>query len=329
MIDAGLPKVGVVVIGRNEGSQLARGMEALSKEQVPVVYVDSASHDGSPDLVEERHPAVEVVRLRPDRPLGPSLGRNTGFEHLTDSHPEVEYVMFLDGDCEPAPDWLRAGQTFLAQHPDYGIVCGRLRERERERNAYHRLADMEWDGPVGDIRESGGNMMARVETWRDAGGQNPDMPAGEEKEFYRRALGAGWKARRIPDDMAFHDIDMSAFSQWWTRNVRLGHSWSQGAWIHRDPENLRQLASLGLYGLALPSFAFMAALPTLGLSMSSLLAYRRLYRKVREGELEKGRSPEDAQLMAAAVVVGKWAGLVGASKFLFWTLPRGRGGRRA
>jgi len=167
-----------------------------------------------------------------------------------------------------------------------------------------------------------------MRTWRDAGGQNPDMPAGEEKEFYRRALARGWKARRLPVDMAFHDIDMAAFSQWWTRNVRLGHSWSQGAWVHRSPENLRQLASIGLYGVAVPTFAIGGALPTLGLSLMSLLAYRRLFRRVMQDGLAQGHSPEDARLLAGATVVGKWAGVIGVAKFLLWTLPRGQGGRR-
>jgi len=322
------PNIGVVVIGRNERAQLERSLQGLRGLEVPIVYVDSASTDGTQSMVRAHHPDVELVELQPDQPLGPALGRNTGFARLLELHPEIDVVMFLDGDCELAPDWLSAGRAFLTAHPDYGIVCGRLRERDRDRNPYHRLADMEWDGPVGDITESGGIMMARAETWRDAGGQNPDMPAGEEKEFYRRALARGWKARRLPVDMAFHDIDMAAFSQWWTRNVRLGHSWSQGAWVHRSPENLRQLASIGLYGVAVPTFAIGGALPTLGLSLMSLLAYRRLFRRVMQDGLAQGHSPEDARLLAGATVVGKWAGVIGVAKFLLWTLPRGQGGRR-
>lgn len=323
----GLEDLGAVVIGRNEGKQLERALQACLPAAA-VVYVDSDSSDGSPEMVRQRCPGVRLVELSPDEPLGPALGRNRGFEVLTQEHPNLRYVMFVDGDCELVPGWLQAGRSFLETHPEYGIVTGRLRERQRDRNAYHRLADMEWDQPPGDIEASGGIMMARVQTWMDAGGQNPAMPAGEEKEFFRRALSAGWKARRLDHDMALHDIDMERFEQWWTRAVRTGHSWMQGAWIHRDPENLRHLASIGLYGVALPGFAFGGALPSLGLSLTSLLAYRRLYRRVRADRIALGDSAEDARLYAAATVAGKIAGAVGAAKFLLRTLPRGQSGKR-
>ena len=322
-------RLGVVVIGRNEGAHLERVLRSAveAPEASAVVYADSDSTDGSVERVRSRFPEVQVVQLSRDDPLSPALGRNAGFDALVERLPGLELVMFLDGDCELAPGWLGAGRDYLDTHPEHGIVIGRLREREPHKNRYHRLADMEWNRPAGEITESGGIMMVRARTWRDAGGQNPYMPAGEEKEFYLRALRAGWRARRLDADMALHDIDMGRFAEWWTRSERLGHSWVQGLWIHRDRENLRQVASIGLYGALLPGFAVGAALPTLGISLTSLWAYRRLHRRIEADRLCRGDPPEDAKLYATAVVVGKVAGAVGVARFFLRTLPQGRGGR--
>ena len=42
--------LGVVAIGRNEGERLRSCLLALGPQSLPIVYVDSGSTDGSPDL---------------------------------------------------------------------------------------------------------------------------------------------------------------------------------------------------------------------------------------------------------------------------------------
>ena len=47
----------------------------------------------------------------------------------------------------------------LDEHREVAAVCGRLRERHPEQSVYNRLADLEWNGPVGEIRACGGVAM--------------------------------------------------------------------------------------------------------------------------------------------------------------------------
>jgi GT2 family glycosyltransferase len=322
--------VGVVVIGRNEGEHLVRALASIDAQAGAVAYADSESTDDSVARVRERFPAVEVVQMRAaERRLSPSRGRNEGYAALRRRAPDLRYVQFLDGDCELHPRWLGTAARHLHEHPDVGVVAGRLRERDRERNAFHRLADMEWDQPPGEVNDMGGIMMVRVDAWERVGGQNPDIPAAEEREFCWRVIDAGYKVLRLPDDMALHDIDMASLGEWWTRSVRTGHAYAQGWWVHRDRWHLRQLLSYVAYGAALPSAAVGGAPLTLGASLGLLAAYPRLWKRIEQARLARGDTPDDARLYAAASVVGKLAGAMGVAEFFTKTLPQGRGGRRA
>lgn len=321
--------VGVVVIGRNEGEHLVRALGSIGPQAGAAVYADSDSTDHSVALVRERFPSVEVVEMRAGpRPLSPSRGRNEGYAALRVRLPGVRYVQFLDGDCELHPRWLSTAAAYLEAHPEVGVVAGRLRERERDRNAFHRLADMEWDQPPGEVNDMGGIMMVRAEAWDRVGGQNPEIPAAEEREFCWRVIDAGYKVMRLADDMAVHDIDMVSFVEWWTRSVRTGHAYAQGYWVHRDRWHLKQLLSYVAYGAALPGVALGGAPLTLGMSLGLLAAYPRLWKKVEQGRRQRGDDPDDARLYAAAAVAGKVAGAVGVAKFFTKTLREGRGGRR-
>ncbi|MEM9454160.1 MAG: glycosyltransferase [Myxococcota bacterium] len=328
--DAVLPEqLGVVIIGRNEGQLLRRALASVGAEAGAVVYVDSASTDDSVEIVRRYFPDAVIVELSADEPLSPARGRNAGFAALRERLPRLRYVQFVDGDCELHPSWLRAASHHLHHNPQVGVLAGRLRERDRERNPYHRLADMEWDQPAGEVEETGGIMMVRAQAWEAAGGQNADMPAAEERELCLRVSAAGYSIVRLADDMAQHDIDMDQLRQWWTRSVRMGHAYAQGLWIHRDRYHLRRVVSLLAYGVALPSAALAGAVPTLGLSLGLLGRYGHLWRKIEQERRGRGDRADDARLYATANVVNKVAGAVGVARFFTRTLREGRGGRRA
>ena len=107
--------------------------------------------------------------------------------------------------------------TFLEQHPDVGAVCGRRRERFPDRSVYNWLCDLEWEGPAGDVRYCGGDVMVRTEALEAIGGYRDDMIAGEEPEMCVRLREAGWKIWRLDTDMTLHDAAITRFGQWWTR----------------------------------------------------------------------------------------------------------------
>ena len=88
------PRLGCVVIGRNEGERLQRCLRALDPSALPVVYVDSGSTDKS--VQEARARQASVVELDMSRPFSAARARNEGWKRLLAEHPEVDAVQCAD-----------------------------------------------------------------------------------------------------------------------------------------------------------------------------------------------------------------------------------------
>jgi GT2 family glycosyltransferase len=221
--------IGAVVIGRNEGDRLKRCLSSLSSLKC-VVYVDSGSTDGSPQWAADK--GVEVIRLGMNLPFTAARARNSGFRRLQEMAPQLDYVQFVDGDCEVSTQWLPAAAAFLDTHPDVGAVCGRRRERFPERSIYNWLCDREWDSPIGEATACGGDVLIRRRALVAVGGYRDDMIAGEEPELCVRMRAAGWRVWRLDAEMTWHDAAMTQFRQWWIRILRSGYAFALGSHLH-------------------------------------------------------------------------------------------------
>ena len=213
--------VALVVIGRNEGDRLQRCLASLPTDRLLVVYVDSGSTDGSVAFASGQ--GVEVVELDPSRPFSAARARNEGFARCRKLQPDLELLMFVDGDCEVVAGWLDRAARELDDRPDLAVVCGRRRESNPERSVYNRLADLEWDTPIGLAPACGGDALFRVTDFVAVGGFDPSAKAGEEPELCRRLRQAGRKIARIDAEMTRHDLNMTRFSEWWRRQFRVGY----------------------------------------------------------------------------------------------------------
>src|SRR5262249_8254382 len=146
--------------------------------QTAVVYVDSASSDGSRECA--RSLGVQVVELDPTVPFTAGRARQEGFERLLQLDPKVEFVHFVDGDCEVVDGWLGRAGAELRCRRETAVLCGRRRERFPEASVYNRWCDLEWDTPVGEALSCGGDSLARVTALKQVGGFDVSVPAGEE-----------------------------------------------------------------------------------------------------------------------------------------------------
>ena len=215
-------RMGIVAIGRNEGTRLQACLESLLQYALPLVYVDSNSTDDSVALAKKL--GVPTFELDPAKPCCASRARREGFRHLMHDHPDLDTIFFVDGDCQVDPNWLHSAHQFLQDHPEVGAVCGRRREQHPEQSVYNRLCDEEWNTPVGEALSVGGDAVYRCEAYRQAGEFNPTVPAGEEPELCKRMRDCGWKIWRLDEEMTIHNADMTQFSQWWQRQVRTGYA---------------------------------------------------------------------------------------------------------
>ncbi|WP_237062421.1 glycosyltransferase family 2 protein [Microbulbifer zhoushanensis] len=312
-------KLGIVVIGRNEGERLKACLDSLAASAYPIVYVDSGSTDGSAaqaaDMVDS------VVRLDPARPFTAARARNEGAARLLERFPGLTLIQFVDGDCVLDPAWLGRGIMVHEQSPGTAVVCGRRRELHPDASIYNRLCDMEWDTPTGEADSSGGDFLVRVAAFRAVDGFNSDMIAGEEPELCYRLRSAGWRIQRIPHEMTLHDADISRFSQFWLRAKRAGHAYAQGAYLHSGDGRgfrWREVRSIIFYSALLPlALLFLSLL--LGPLLLALLpvTYLALAVRVYLGRRVRKESETraSAAIYATSVVVGKFAQLLGVLEF--------------
>jgi GT2 family glycosyltransferase len=231
---SGLGRLGVVVIGRNEGERLARCFASVRR--IPNrVYVDSGSTDGSIELAGAE--GIEVVELAIPPPFTAARARNAGLVQLLSGHPDLEFAQMVDGDCELQSGWIESGLAVLQGEPSLAAVFGRLRERHPERSIYNALCDDEWNVPVGEAAVIGGPALFRVSALREVDFYNPVMIAGEDTELAMRLRKRGWRLRRIDVEMGLHDAAITRFSQWWSRTRRSGHGYAEMAFLHPDARN--------------------------------------------------------------------------------------------
>lgn len=251
--------VDAVVIGRNEGARLVACLAALRGQVRRVVYVDSGSSDGS--VAVARAAGAEVVPLDMDQPFTAARARNAGLLLLAGAPPD--FVQFIDGDCVLDPRWIAAALRAFARAPDAVVVCGRRRERFPEASVYNRMADREWDTPVGQATACGGDALMRFAAVMAVGGYRDDLIAGEEPELCLRLRRAGGSVWRIDAEMTLHDAALLRFGQWWTRMVRSGHAFAEGADLHgAEPERhwIAETRRALLWGVAGPLVVLAAAL---------------------------------------------------------------------
>ncbi len=308
--------IGIVIIGRNEGERLRRCLESVASADAQIVYVDSGSTDASVEIA--RQMGAVAMELDCTLPFSAARARNAGFDCLLELEPTLQFVQFIDGDCEMKADWLERAAQELERRHEVAVVCGHLRERHPERSIYNRLCQMEWDGSAGEVDACGGIAMYRVTSFQNVHGFNPDLTAGEEPELCLRLRRAGWKIFRLDAEMAVHDANMMRFGQWWRRAVRAGHAYAQGAAIHGcSPERhwVRESLSIWVWGLIIPVMAVLCAGVTGGMSLLLLAGYPLLLGRIYKRMRRRGYSAGDAFCYAGFCVLGKFPQVLGQMQY--------------
>lgn len=222
-------RVAVVVASRDRPAMLRGALEAVLDAVGPddeVVVVDSASMSGETGAVAED---AGVRCIRCDLP-GLARARNAGVAATS-----AEVVAFTDDDCRPRRDWVDA--TWEAfDTPEVGFVAGRVMPEEqldagfavsvKTDTASRRFVGRADPTDIGH----GANFAARRATIEDvrgfdellgAGGR---FRAGEDSDFFHRALRAGWHGVFTPESVVTH-------RQWRSRQeaIRLQYGYGLGA----------------------------------------------------------------------------------------------------
>lgn len=136
-MSAGVPLISVVVPALNEEDAIGKCLTALTAQTAPrdsyeIIVVD----DGSTDRTRERAESFGVqVITQPNR--GAGAARNLGAANA-----QGDLVLFIDGNCEAGPDWIRA-MTAPFSDPNVAGVSGE--KKTRQVGLWARFIQIEFD----------------------------------------------------------------------------------------------------------------------------------------------------------------------------------------
>lgn len=315
-------RAAIVVIGRNEGERLERCLRSLPSGLL-AVYVDSGSTDGS--LSFARSLQVDVIELDMSIPFTAARARNVGWRRLAAIDPELEYVQFVDGDCELNPQWLDNAIKALAAKGNLAAVFGRRREIYPDTTIYNRMCDYEWDRPLGISDACGGDVLFRLTALREADGYSDTLIAGEEPDLCLRLRQSGWQIERIDAEMTLHDAAIASFSAFWNRTKRSGFAYAEHVWRHGSkaiPSWHRQLYGIAFWGLLIPfcallclaKFFFSGSGLALLAGLLCLAAYPLQIARIASKIAKANSDLRFALTYSALIVIGKLAQGAGVLK---------------
>ena len=168
-------RTAVVILNWNTKDFLKRflpGLISSMPDGAEVIVADSASSDGSMELLTEEFPQVTQIRL--DENFGFTGGYNRAFKAIC-TMPEaqdLEYFVLINSDIEVAPGWLEPLVAWMDSHPDCAACAPKL-------HSWQDKDSFEYAGAAGGMLDKfgypfcRGRVMKRLE--RDSG--QYDTPA--------------------------------------------------------------------------------------------------------------------------------------------------------
>jgi glucosyl-dolichyl phosphate glucuronosyltransferase len=222
----------IALCTHNHADRLVRTLKDLSalvppRAQWELIIIDNASSDETPELLgRHQWPAGWSVRVIREEKLGLSNARNRAIQEA-----RGEYIIFIDDDETPDSDWLCAYERLIGEkQPD--AFGGRIRvlfEDSRpawlqddllgflgELNRFDSITQLTTPG----TSFYGGNFGFRISVIDRVGGfdamlgrKGTDNTGGEEVDFYRRLLSAGFQVWWSPEAVIYHRIQSVKLSR--------------------------------------------------------------------------------------------------------------------
>lgn len=206
-----LPKLTVVIPVFNDFGRLRKCLSALIAQPeiaaglANCIVVDNGSTD-SIQLVENEFPQVEFMV---ETTMGSYAARNAGAAAAAG-----EFLAFVDSDCIPNKDYLRAAIQVMEQRPDVDIHVGEVvlfpeavdGVPADDRVAAYEIATAFRQRHYAERVNFGptANLVVRAATFTELGGFDQKLLSGGDKEFGQRAVRLGYKMRYSPECVVRH-----------------------------------------------------------------------------------------------------------------------------
>jgi len=204
----------IIVVTLNEAPHITRLKRAINQLHNPSgvsvesILIDGGSSDGTADAA--RRAGFDKVFILPGASI--PLCRNRGLAEANGN-----WIAFLDGDCEPAPNWLENARLYL--EPETTIIIGWPAEPPEPMPWVQAAWQFHWLNKNRQREEWNGRFVIRQEGFRlvttrnmlfsrpvlaRVGRFNEELITGEDTDFAFRAYQAGIPVLGIPALRVIH-----------------------------------------------------------------------------------------------------------------------------
>lgn len=199
------PVISIIIPVWNGERRIVKTLEAIaaqtvSRHRFEVIVVDNGSTDGTAAAVG----AFDFATLLSEPIPSSYRSRNRGLAVA-----RGRYVLFTDGDCVPAPDWVEQALAVVERRPDAGLYAGDIvlfREDGARSVAacYEELTafNQRYNAEHGYCVTA--NWLCRRDDLRAIGGFNADLLSGGDSECSRRMVAAGHEVIHVPEMIVGH-----------------------------------------------------------------------------------------------------------------------------
>jgi N-acetylglucosaminyl-diphospho-decaprenol L-rhamnosyltransferase len=230
-------RVAVVIVSYNVRAHLQRCLDAFAGSPHEVIVVDSASTDGSPELVQSRFPDVRLIALEENDGYGAAA--NVAIDAAAG-----EYFLVMNADAWPIDEAVERLASFADANAGIGVVGPRLlnpdgslqpslrgfptlwrlateyfflrwfARRSRLLNAFYG-ADFDYRGTKDAEFLMGAALLLRRAAVEQVGGFDPDFfMFSEEVDLCYRMRQAGWRVTFFPGAEFVHVGGASTNLDW-------------------------------------------------------------------------------------------------------------------
>ena len=150
-------RTAVVILNWNTKEYLERflpGLLASATDGTEIMVADSASTDGSMEMLSEKFPTVRQIRM--DKNYGFTGGYNRAFNavcELPDAG-DLEYFVLINSDIEVPQDWLKPLTDWMDSHPDCAACAPKL-------HSWYEKDFFEYSGAAGGMLDRFGYPFCR------------------------------------------------------------------------------------------------------------------------------------------------------------------------
>jgi len=223
-----VPRLSIIIVSWNVRDLLRACLRSLplTDPQTEIIVVDSASNDGTPQMVATEYPSVRLIASTDN--LGYSRGNNLGLERA-----RGDYLLVLNPDTEIVGAALNEMCAYLDAHPAVGALGPQLVSADGTPQSTRRrfptpltaffestwlqplapralldryyARDLTADQPVEVDWVVGAALLLRRAAYEQVGGFDEIFfMYSEELDLCRRLKAAGWRIAHLPSARIVH-----------------------------------------------------------------------------------------------------------------------------